>query len=65
MAETPPGLRNKHSPRLFKRPDGRFEIRCHQCERMEDQAPPIGIGMPITNRTEAESIARNHGGRAA
>jgi hypothetical protein len=65
MAQTPPGLRNRHSPRLVQRPDGRFEIRCPQCERMDDQARPIGIGMPIVNRIEAESIARNHGGRAA
>jgi hypothetical protein len=61
MAETPPGFSNKHSPRLVNRPDGRFEIRCPQCERMDDQAPPIGIGLPIANRTQAESIARNHG----
>lgn len=65
MAQTPPGFRNKHSPRLVNRPDGRFEIRCPQCERMVADGRPIGIGMPITNRVEAESIARNHAGRAA
>jgi hypothetical protein len=31
---------------------------------MMDQRP-IGIGMPITNRAEAEFIARNHASRAA
>jgi|GEM_PF-3593730 len=32
---------------------------------MVDQARPIGIGLPITNRAEAEAIAHNHAGRAA
>jgi len=54
----------QHAPRLVSRPDGRWEIRCPQCERMEDQSP-IGIGMPIANRIEAESIVRNHTRRAA
>jgi hypothetical protein len=57
----------KHSPRLVIRSDGRYEIRCPQCEYLgrTGQPWPLGIGMPITDRAEAESIARNHAGRAA
>ena len=53
------------SPKLVQRPDGRYEIRCPQCERMGSGSRPIGIGLPVTSRAEAESIARNHAGRAA
>ena len=55
----------QHSPQLVHRPDGRFEIRCPECERKVGETRPIGIGLPITNRIEAESIMQNHAGRAA
>jgi hypothetical protein len=32
---------------------------------MEAGPTPIGIGIPITNRAEAEAIVRNHARRAA
>ena len=54
-----------HRPQLMQRPDGRYEVRCGECERRIDRPLPVGIGVPITNRFEAESILRNHGGRAA
>ena len=54
-----------HKPRLVRRRDGRFEVRCRECERIVGQSRPLGIGMPITNRREAEFIVRNHTGRAA
>jgi len=55
----------EHRPKVIQRRDGRFEIRCPQCERIRSEPRPIGIGLPVTNRAEAESIARNHAGRAA
>jgi hypothetical protein len=48
---------------LVRLGDGRYVVRCQHCERT-DASIPVGIGMPITNLVEAESIARNHGGRA-
>jgi len=49
----------------MRRPDGRYEVRCRDCERRVDRPLPIGIGVPIANRFEAESILKNHKGRAA
>jgi hypothetical protein len=57
--------RVQHRPKLVHRPDGRWEIRCYQCERMVGDERPVGIGLPVANRAEAESIAQNHAGRAA
>ena len=54
---------NQHSPKLVHRWDDRWEIRCPQCEGMVGDAMPIGIGLPVTNRAEAESMARNHARR--
>ena len=50
-----------HDPRLVQRPDGRWEVRCPQCEKSRDEAIPLGIAVPIANRVEAEAIMRNHG----
>ena len=56
----------RHDPRLLLRSDGRFEVRCLQCQRNGDlTALPVGIGIPITNRDEAEAIVRNHLARTA
>jgi hypothetical protein len=56
-----------HTPRLVARPDGRYEIRCGECIELGKlgQSWPLGIGMPLTNRREAEFIVRNHTGRTA
>ena len=47
---------------LIGRADGRWEVQCPQCQRFGDQPRPIGIGMPIVNKAEAEGIFRNHAG---
>lgn len=66
MAVTATRRKVKHDPRLLPRSDGRFEVRCLQCQRNGDlTALPVGIGIPITNRDEAEAIVRNHSGRTA
>jgi hypothetical protein len=49
-----------HKPRLVHRGDGRWEVCCPGCERIQDQLFPIGIGIPIVSRIEAEAIVRNH-----
>jgi hypothetical protein len=60
------GQRRGHHPQLIRRPDGRYEVRCREClTRQGDAGLPIGIGVPIANRAEAEMIARNHQTRAA
>jgi hypothetical protein len=53
-----------HRPSLIHRKDGRWEVRCAECERREEVAP-IGIGIPIMSKTEAESIALNHASTAS
>jgi hypothetical protein len=58
-------LLTRHQPRLIYHQDGRWEVRCLDCQRAHDSATPIGIGMPIVNRDEAEAIARNHGDTTA
>lgn len=54
-----------HQPRLLRLGDGRYAVRCEQCEARQGASVPIGIGIPISSGFEAESIYRNHGGRAA
>jgi hypothetical protein len=54
-----------HQPQLVGLRDGRYAVRCEGCEQREGMSVPIGIGVPITSLFEAESIYRNHGGRAA
>jgi hypothetical protein len=53
-----------HHPTLVRRADDRWEVRCPQCER-RSESPPLGIGVAVANKLEAESILRNHAGRAA
>jgi hypothetical protein len=50
---------SRHHPKLVHRKDGRWEVRCLQCQRNQEQATPLGIGIPVVNRVEAEGIARN------
>ena len=55
--------RSGHQPRLVVRPDGRFEVQCPECVAgQRGGGLPIGIGLPVSNRAEAEGIARNHAG---
>jgi len=44
---------------LMHLPDGRFEVRCGECEQA-GQPLPIGIGVPIASHLEAKLIVRNH-----
>ena len=49
----------KHHPTLVQLADGRFEVRCRQC-RVGAEPAPIGIGIPVSGRFEAEAILINH-----
>jgi hypothetical protein len=40
--------------------DGQWEVVCPDCLRNKDETMPLGIGVPIANRREAEQIAHNH-----
>jgi hypothetical protein len=58
----------EHRPRLVSLKDGRYVVRCPQCDLRNGQAAPAGIGEPISNWLEAEAILRSHriqGGQAA
>jgi hypothetical protein len=50
----------RHRPQLIFRADGRYEVRCPRCATVPHQDPAIGIGVPITNRDEAEGMVTNH-----
>jgi hypothetical protein len=51
-----------HEPTLVGLGDGRWVVRCVHCQvaRAAGHAPPIGIGLAMKSRFEAESILRNH-----
>ena len=57
-----PAIFRPHRPSLTRRPDGRFEVRCGDCLARRDEAPPIGIGIPVAREYEAVEILRNHVG---
>lgn len=52
----------QHAPTLVRRPDGRYEVRCPECQT-RGSVPPVGIGLPVNDRHEAERIVLNHSGR--
>ena len=49
-----------HHPKLMCRADGRYEVRCPRCAEVPHHDPPIGIGLPVSNRAEAEGMVANH-----
>ena len=56
-------LGDPHIPNLIHRADGRWMVDCPQCRAEEcNIVLPVGIGRPISNKTEAEDIAQNHAG---
>jgi hypothetical protein len=49
-----------HDPRITECADGRWVIRCPQCEQSRAAPIPIGIGMPIKSHEVTELILNNH-----
>lgn len=52
-------MRQPHHPRMAKRADGRWEIRCPGCAADKVESVPLGIGAPITAEIEARYILEN------
>jgi hypothetical protein len=54
-------LSSDHHPRIVHRHDGRWEVRCSECQGESSGEPaPLGIGLPIVNQFEAQNILANH-----
>ncbi len=49
-----------HRPSLLKRADGRFEVHYEECLARFDEAPPIGIGIPVVREHEAVGLLCTH-----
>ncbi len=49
-----------HDPRLVRRHDDRWEVRCRECQSGETELIPLGIGMPLVGEREARRIVENH-----
>jgi hypothetical protein len=49
-----------HQPSIIERPDQTWVIECQQCREDKVSSVPIGIGMPLSDRTTAERLAENH-----
>jgi hypothetical protein len=49
-----------HHPRISRRSDGRWVVRCPQCEEQPFDAIPIGIAMPLESLRMTELILANH-----
>jgi hypothetical protein len=49
-----------HQPRITRRSDDRWSIRCPQCEENPFDSIPIGIAMPLESRQMTELILANH-----
>ncbi len=48
-----------HHPKISDRPDGRWEVRCPECEG-SSQTVPVGIGVPIGDPLMAARLRANH-----
>jgi hypothetical protein len=54
----------RHNPSVSRRADGRWVVECQECRQDPESSPPIGIGIPLSERHTAERIAQNHRGPA-
>ena len=50
----------RHDPRITHYADGRWVIRCPQCEQNRNAPIPIGIAMPIKSHEVTELMLDNH-----
>ena len=49
-----------HHPQISKRADRWWVLNCPECQGAVDAAVPIGIGLPLESRYEAEMLRENH-----
>lgn len=53
-------LKPQHEPVVHRRPDGFWEVTCVGCSLDTAFDVPIGIGLPLKSRSDAERILQNH-----
>jgi hypothetical protein len=54
-------MEGPHHPRISMRRDGRWVVRCIECQRSAGvTGMPIGIGLPLRSEREAQMIRENH-----
>jgi hypothetical protein len=56
-----PGM--DHHPEVLRHDDGRWLVRCPECQRTEMVEVLIGIGAPVRSEYEAQMMRDNHLGR--
>ncbi len=49
-----------HHPEVLEQGEGRWVVRCPECQQEKDV--PIGIGAPVQTRHVAEMMRQNHVG---
>jgi hypothetical protein len=49
-----------HEPIVHRRSDGLWEVVCLGCWLDSSVELPVGIGLPIKSRSDAERILQNH-----
>jgi hypothetical protein len=52
--------RPRHKPVVHRRTDGFWEVTCVGCWLDTAFEMPIGIGLPVRSRSDAERILQNH-----
>jgi hypothetical protein len=52
-----------HHPEVLRHYDGRWVVRCPECQRIEVAEVLIGIGAPVRSEHEAQMMRDNHVGR--
>jgi hypothetical protein len=53
-------MQSPHRPTVVDVNDGGCFVECPQCRKGPASEVPIGIGIPMRDRTTAELLAENH-----
>lgn len=49
-----------HEPKIIHNSDGTWAVDCRQCHNDSTTEVPIGIGLPLSDRSTAERLVENH-----
>jgi hypothetical protein len=52
----------QHHPVVRQRTHDSWIVRCPECQRDNQQTPPVGINLPVSSRDVAVMLATNHAG---
>ena len=52
----------QHHPVVRQRTHDSWIVACPDCQRDKNQAPPVGINLPVSSLAIAEMLATNHAG---